>query len=77
MEAVKYTSLNVGQLHILEMLSRCKSQQSLKTLKKALCDFYASEAQKEMDRLWDAGIVSEQTIEEWGKEHMRTPYTHA
>lgn len=77
MAAVNYTSLNVGQLHVLEMLSRCSTQKSLKALKKALCDFYASEAQKEMDRLWDEGIVSEQTIEEWGKEHMRTPYIHA
>ncbi len=77
MEALKYTSLSAGQLHVLEMLNRCKTPESLKALKKVLCDFYANEAQKEMDRLWDAGMVNEQTIEDWGKEHMRTTYNHA
>lgn len=69
--------MSAGQLHILEMLARCSSPESLSALKKALCEFYANEAQKEADRLWDEGIISEQTIEEWKNEHMRTPYTHS
>lgn len=34
----------------------------------------ADEAQKAIDALWDNGSINEETIETWGKEHMRTPY---
>lgn len=30
--------------------------------------------QKAIDGLWDNGTIHEQTIEQWGAEHMRTPY---
>ena len=71
------TTLTIGQLHILEMLKRCKTEKSLETLKKILFDFYVKEAEAEADRLWDEGVISEEKIEEWGEEHMRTPYIHA
>jgi len=71
------TSLSIGQLHILEMLNRCKTEESLKLLKKVLFDYYAKEAEIEAERLWTTGIISEEKIKEWGKEHMRTPYIHA
>jgi len=71
------TSLSLGQLHILEMLNRCRTEESLTKLKKLLFDYYAQAAEKEADRLWNEGLVNEETIEEWGKEHMRTPYIHA
>jgi len=38
---------------------------------------YNELAQKEIDSLWDEGIINEKTIEQWGEEHMRTPYRHA
>jgi hypothetical protein len=28
----------------------------------------------EMDALWNEGKINQDVIEEWGKEHMRTPY---
>ncbi len=77
MAMMQYTTFNQGQLHVLEMLNRCNSDRSLKELKRALCDFYAKEVEIEANRLWDEGIISEQKIEEWGREHMRTPYVHA
>lgn len=45
--------------------------------KKLLFDFYSKEAVAEADRLWEAGVIDESKIEEWGQEHMRTPYIHA
>jgi len=27
--------------------------------------------------LWDEGVINEQVIEQWGQEHMRTPYHYA
>ena len=32
--------------------------------------------QKAVDALWDKGIINSDTIEEWGEEHMRTPYNY-
>lgn len=45
--------------------------------KKLLFDFYSKEAVAEADRSWEAGVIDESKIEEWGQEHMRTPYIHA
>ena len=30
--------------------------------------------QKAIDKLWDEGVINEETIEQWGEEHMRIPY---
>lgn len=49
----------------------------MKELKKALFDFYSKEVDAEADRLWESGVISGEKIEEWGKQHMRTPYIHA
>ena len=27
--------------------------------------------------VWDEGVINADTIEEWGVEHMRTPYTYS
>ena len=39
-----------------------------------LAHYFAEKAFDEADKLWDDGIIGEQTIEEWKNEHMRTPY---
>ena len=39
-----------------------------------LAQYFAKKAQKAIDALWDEGVISSDTIEEWGEEHMRTPY---
>ena len=77
MVATRPTTFNIGQLHVLEMLNRCNSEESLKALKKALFDFYSKEVDAEANRLWEAGAISSEKIEEWGRTHMRTPYIHA
>ena len=38
--------------------------------------FFAAKAQKEIDALWDNGTINEDTINQWGAEHMHTPYRH-
>ena len=37
----------------------------------------ALKAQKAIDALWEEGVIDEETIEQWGAEHMRTPYRYA
>jgi hypothetical protein len=39
--------------------------------------FFAQKAQKAIDDLWDKGYINDETIEQWGAEHMRTPYRYA
>lgn len=38
--------------------------------------FFAAKAQKEIDAMWDNGTINEDTINQWGAEHMRTPYCY-
>ena len=56
------------------MMSFVKSEKVLADLKQVISDYFASQAQAEIDRLWDEGEITLDTIEQWGKEHMRTPY---
>ena len=67
-------TLNPAQLHILDMLYFCRSQQSVDDLKKILADYYAEKVQKEADRLWDEGILNGEAINNILNEHLRTPY---
>jgi hypothetical protein len=68
------TIFNSAQLKILQMMSYIKTDEELEELQNVLSDYYAKKVDKEMDSLWENGIINEKTIEQWGKEHMRTPY---
>lgn len=68
------TVFNPAQQQLLEMMSFVKSEKVLADLKQVISDYFASQAQAEIDRLWDEGEITLDTIEQWGKEHMRTPY---
>lgn len=43
-------------------------------IKNVLSDYYAKKVDAEMDQLCEQGIITPSTIEEWGREHMRTAY---
>lgn len=60
---------NPIQLHLLEMFNYCPTEQSMLELKKVLANYYASEVQKEADRLWDEGSLNGEAIERILKEH--------
>lgn len=68
------TPLNPTQLHILKMFSYAKDEKQLDDLKSALVTYFASNIDKEMDKLWDDGKWSDEKNEEILKEHLRTPY---
>ena len=74
MEATLKQPFNAAQLELLGMLSCLKTDEDLRELKHALSVFFAERADKEMDRLWQEGVINEQVIEGWKNEHMRTPY---
>ncbi len=64
----------MAQLELLNALNNINSEAELNEFKNLLAHYFAQKAQKAIDALWDEGVINEQTIEQWGEEHMRTPY---
>lgn len=64
----------MAQLELLNALNSIKSEAELNEFKNLLAHYFAQKAQKSINSLWDEGVINEQTIEQWGSEHMRTPY---
>ena len=68
------TVLNPAQLQILDMMSFIKSDETLNDLKKVISDFFARQAQEEINRLWNIGELNESKVESFRNLHERTPY---
>lgn len=67
----------LAQLELLNALKSISSESELNEFKDLVAHFFAEKAQKEIDAMWDQGIINEDTINQWGAEHMRTPYRYA
>ena len=67
----------MAQLELMNALNSIESEAELNEFKDLLARYFAEKAQKAIDALWDEGVINEETIEQWGAEHMRTPYRHA
>ena len=68
------TKLNQAQYEILNTLSCLDKEEDVIALKDIIVQFLNTRLQNEIDRLWDNGTITQEKIDEWGKEHMRTPY---
>lgn len=64
----------MAKLELLDALTSIRSETELIEFKDLLAQFFARKAQKSVDALWDDGTIKEETIEQWGKEYMRTQY---
>ena len=62
----------LAQLELMNALNNINSETELNEFKDLVARFFAQKAQKAIDELWDKGIINEETIEQWGAEHMRT-----
>ena len=67
-------SSRMAQLELLNALNSIKSEADLIEFKDLLAQFFARKAQKSIDALWEDGTIKEETIEQWGKEHIRPQY---
>jgi len=67
----------LAQLELLNAVKGITTEADLNEFKDLVAHFFAEKAQKAIDALWDKGIINEDTINQWGAEHMRTPYRHA
>lgn len=66
--------LNSAQIELLGAMAQLNTEEDLIELRRALSKFFADRADREMERLWNEGVINEQVLEDWSKEHMRTPY---
>ena len=65
---------NQAQYEIINALSCLGNEDDIIALKNVIVQFLNSRLQKELDKLWDEGKITPEVIEQWGQEHMRTPY---
>jgi hypothetical protein len=70
----KPTKLTNLQLELLKIFSRELPDEELLEIKNILSAYFAEKATKEMDRLWDEKGWTQETMQQWLNEHMRTPY---
>ena len=64
----------IARLELLNVINSISTQEELDDFRDMLAHYFAEKAQKAIDELWEKGEINDQTIEEWGNEHMRTPY---
>ena len=67
----------IAQMELFNALRVINSEADLNEFKDLVAHFFAMKAQKAIDALWDNGTINEDTINQWGSEHMRTPYRYA
>ena len=67
----------MARLELMNALNNINSEADLNEFKDMVAHYFAMKAQKAIDALWDEGVINEETIEQWGEEHMRTPYRYA
>ena len=67
----------LAQLELMNAVNSIGTEDELNEFKDLVAHFFARKAQKAIDALWDEGVINDSTIQQWGKEHMRTPYRYA
>ena len=66
--------INKAQYEVLNMLSCIDREEDVSALKSLIVDFLNTRMQREIDKLWANGTLTEQKVAAWSHEHMRTPY---
>ncbi|MBO4587723.1 MAG: hypothetical protein J5711_02330 [Bacteroidales bacterium] len=72
---MSYTQM--ARLELLNAIKGISTESDLNEFKDLVAHFFAQKAQKGIDELWDKGVINEDTINQWGEEHMRTTYRYA
>lgn len=70
----RFASFSPAQYEVLNTISCLTSEEDVRSLKDILVQFLNTRLQKELNRLWDNNILSQETIDSMANEHLRTPY---
>jgi len=65
-----------AQYELLNVLSCVDKDEDVAELKNVIVQFLNTRLQREIDRLWNNGTLTEEKTAAWSQEHMRTPYKH-
>lgn len=76
MDTLVKQPFNPAQIEIINTMAQLNTDEDLVELRQTISKFFADRADKEMERLWEAGVINNEVVEQWGKEHLRTPYNH-
>ena len=66
--------LNEQQLQMLNLFKDHMPEEDFLQMKRLAVQLLAKKVDEEMDRLQKEKGWTQETYEQWGKEHMRTPY---
>lgn len=72
--AKQVLELNQAQQAVLNVISCLQSEQDLIDLKRTLVKFMNDRLQREMDKLWESGEMSNEKLQKMQSEHLRTAY---
>jgi len=61
------------QLELIKLFNYNLSQSQLLEVKELLSKYFADKATNEMDKIWEAKGLTNETMDTWLNEHMRTP----
>ncbi|MBQ8052112.1 MAG: hypothetical protein IJ197_11180 [Bacteroidaceae bacterium] len=67
----------LAQLELMNALNSINSEDELNEFRDLVAHYFAQKAQKAIDAMWDEGKITDETINQWGAEHMRTTYRYA
>ena len=71
---MRITFSDAAQMELLHAIKNIQTEDELNELKLALSHFFARKAQKELDELWNSGVLDQNKLDELRKQHLRTPY---
>jgi len=66
--------LNEQQLQMLRLFKEPMPEEDFLQMKRLAVQLLAKKVDEEMERLEKEKGWTQETYEQWGKEHMRTPY---
>ena len=72
--ATQVLKFNQAQQAVLNVISCLQSEQDLADLKRTLVKFMNDRLQREMDKLWESGEMSNEKLQEMQFEHLRTAH---
>ncbi|MDR0940961.1 MAG: hypothetical protein LBM68_01905 [Bacteroidales bacterium] len=68
------TIFNPTQLHLLQLFTYNKDEESLSELKDVLFNYYCKKINEEGKRIWKEKNMSNETMYDLLNTHIRTPY---
>lgn len=54
--------MNQAQMQLLDMMSFVKTPEALSDLNKVISDYFARKADEEMNKLWNEGFITIETV---------------